>query len=56
MSNFDKTVYENLKGYVLTKKKNRYSYKSIVAMRNLPVKKVIAEALVIDGHCELEVI
>ena len=53
MNAYDQKRFEFLKGRILTKKKSRYYFFSCVAGRNMPVKKVIAEALIAGGHCDL---
>lgn len=53
MSKADQAKYEALKGKVLTVKKGRFYFFSYLAGRTLPVKKVVAQALLADGVCEL---
>jgi hypothetical protein len=53
MTSHDLNKFENLKGRTITKKNGRFFYFSSKAGRTLPLKKVIAEALIAGGHCDL---
>lgn len=55
MSKYEQQQYEAAKGSVITKKNGRYYYRSLFAGRVLPLKKIIAEALLAENACELEV-